>query len=99
MTLMRSRRYPKGVIIINKVWWWIPILLLVIGLRGWRLGQIPQGLNRDEASLGYTAWSLLKSGHDEWGQPWPINIKSFGDWKLPAYSYILLPVVASLGIV
>lgn len=74
------------------------ILLLAVGLRFYQLGQVPIELNRDEASLGYTAFSLLKTGHEEHGVYWPLNIESFGDWKLPVYVYTLIPVIEVFGL-
>lgn len=62
-------------------------------VRFWNVGTIPPGLNRDEASIGYTAYSLLLTGKDEYGKSLPLSIKSFGDWKLPFYIYLdILPV-------
>jgi len=63
-----------------------------------KYGQLPSGLNRDEAALGYNAYSLLKTGKDEWGKSWPINITSFGDQKLPGYIYTLIPFIAVFGL-
>jgi len=63
-----------------------------------KYGQLPAGLNRDEAALGYNAYSLLKTGKDEWGKSWPISIASFGDQKLPGYIYTLIPFVAVFGL-
>lgn len=63
-----------------------------------KFGQIPAGLNRDEAALGYNAYSLLKTGKDEWGKSWPISITSFGDQKLPGYIYTLIPFIAVFGL-
>lgn len=74
------------------------VLILATSLRLFQLGGIPDGLNRDEASLGYTAYSLLQSGTDEWGATWPINFKSFGDWKLGGYIYTLIPFISVLGL-
>lgn len=72
------------------------LFLLVIGLflRLWMFGEIPPGLNRDEASIGYTAWSILKTGRDEYGNFLPLSLRSFGDWKLPGYTYITIPFIA-----
>lgn len=61
-------------------------------------GQLPSGLNRDEAALGYNAYSLLKTGKDEWGKSYPVSITSFGDQKLPGYIYTLIPFVAVFGL-
>ena len=71
------------------------ILIVCSGflLRVWKVEEIPPGVNRDEASLGYTAYSILKTGRDEYGVLFPLSIKSFGDWKLPLYVYLdIIPV-------
>jgi len=80
---------------------WIPFLIIIFvatALRFYQLGNVPIELNRDEASLGYTAYSLLQTGKEEHGQSWPINIESFGDWKLPAYVYTLIPFIKIFGL-
>lgn len=59
-----------------------------------QFGKLPAGLNRDEAALGYNAYSILKTGKDEWGTPFPVSITSFGDQKLPGYVYTLIPFIA-----
>lgn len=56
------------------------------------------GFNADEASFGYDAFSLLKTGKDQWGNMLPIVLKSFGDYKAPVYSYLSIPFVATLGL-
>ena len=38
-------------------------------LRVWHLGTVPPGLDADEASIGYNAYSLLVTGRDEFGVP------------------------------
>lgn len=60
--------------------------------------QIPPGVNRDEASIGYTAYSLLLTGKDEYARPYPISFQSFGDWKLPLYIYATVPAVYFFGL-
>ena len=74
------------------------ILLLAIFLRGFMLGEIPGSINPDEASLGYTSFSILKTGADEHGKFLPLSLRSFGDWKLPVYSYIGVVPVAFFGL-
>lgn len=68
------------------------------GLRVYQLGTIPWALNRDEASIGYNAYSILDTGRDEHGVSWPINVESFGDWKLPVYMYFSMPLIATFGL-
>lgn len=58
----------------------------------------PPSLNWDETSLGYNAYSILKTGKDEWGRMFPISFEAFGDYKLPGYIYTLVPFIAILGL-
>ncbi len=74
------------------------ILILAALLRLWKLGSIPPGLTPDEASLGYNAYSVLKTAKDEHGQLLPIIFKSFGDYKPGLYVYLTIPFVAFLGL-
>lgn len=79
---------------------WLLVLILGVGfiLRIAALGQFPVGFTPDEASFGYDAYSLLKTGRDQWGQSWPVSFRSFGDFKLPVYTYLTIPSVAALGL-
>lgn len=52
----------------------------------------------DEASLGYNAYSILKTGKDEYGQTLPLIFKSFGDYKPGLYVYLTVPFVAVFGL-
>ncbi|MBU0572833.1 glycosyltransferase family 39 protein [Patescibacteria group bacterium] len=74
------------------------ILLLASVLRLWNLGSTPPHLAPDEASLGYNAYSILKTGKDEYGKIMPIIFKSFGDFKPGLYVYLTVPAVAVLGL-
>jgi 4-amino-4-deoxy-L-arabinose transferase-like glycosyltransferase len=66
--------------------------------RVWGIGNHPVGFNQDEAALGYDAYSLLKTGKDQWGVSWPLVLRSFGDFKLPLYSYLAIPSIAAFGL-
>ena len=87
---------------INKLvigrWSLVVILLLAAILRLWKLGSIPPHLTPDEAALGYNAYSILKTGKDEYGQFLPIIFKSFGDYKPGLYVYLTVPSVAIFGL-
>jgi len=67
---------------------WLFILLIGFSffLRFLKLGEIPYGLNWDEVNNGYTAYSLLKTGKDEWGAVWPLYTKAFGEYKSIIYA-------------
>jgi len=73
------------------------ILLLAAFLRFWRLGDYP-ALNADEAAIGYNAYTLIQTGHDEHGNSWPIHFQSFNDYKPGLYFYLVLPFVKLLGL-
>src|SRR3990167_1781413 len=77
------------------------ILLLIIILAGtlrlWKLGSYP-AFNADEAAIGYNAYSLLETGKDEHGNPWPIHFQSFNDYKPGLYFYIVLTFVKFFGL-
>ncbi len=76
----------------------LAILVLSFVLRFYQLSTVPPHLTPDEASLGYNAYSILKTGRDEYGQLLPIIFKSFGDYKPGLYVYTTIPFVALFGL-
>lgn len=85
--------------IIKKInWALLSILVIAAFLRFWNLGINPPHLTPDEASLGYNAYSILKTGKDEFGKTLPIVFKSFGDFKPGLYVYLTVPPVAVFGL-
>lgn len=72
----------------------ILIIILTIGtlLRFYHLGQVPIGLHRDEAFLGYNAYSILKTGKDMTGNFLPLHLESF-IYSPAGYSYFALPFI------
>ena len=64
--------------------WLFLIILLAFFLRIIKVGSLP-ALYTDEAAFGYNAYSILKTGRDEYNQPLPLILRSFGDYK-PALS-------------
>jgi 4-amino-4-deoxy-L-arabinose transferase-like glycosyltransferase len=73
------------------------IIVLAFVLRFYDLGNYP-ALNADEAALGYNAYSLLETGKDEHGNPWPLHFQSFNDYKPGLYVYLVVPFVKLLGL-
>lgn len=82
----------------NKLLWPIIIICLAIFIRFFHLATLPSILNRDEAALAFNAYSILKAGQDEWGNKFPIYLKSFGDYKLAIYPYLIIPFFLIFGI-
>jgi 4-amino-4-deoxy-L-arabinose transferase-like glycosyltransferase len=69
-----------------------------MALRFVALEQAPPALNVDEALNGYEAYSLLETGRDEWGTPWPVTLRGFNDYRRPAIVYSAIPFVALFGL-
>jgi len=68
-------------------------------LRCWQLARVPPGLNQDEAVYGYDAYSILMTGRDHLGHPFPFaGLETFGDWSLPLLTFLSVPVVALFGL-
>ena len=76
----------------------IIIFCLGLVLRLYRLGQLPDSYTPDELAQGYTAYSLLQTGKDEWGKSWPLTLRSFGDFKPPFQTYLIIPFIKVFGL-
>jgi len=78
------------------------LLLLIISLafvlRFYKLGEVPYGFYQDESAIGFNAYSILETGHDEYGKSFPLYFKSFGDYKLPIYIYSTAIAVKVFGL-
>jgi 4-amino-4-deoxy-L-arabinose transferase-like glycosyltransferase len=85
----------------NKLFYILFIFLLGFGFftRFVKINNFPPSLNWDEVSHGYNAYSILKTGHDEWGKALPIvNFRAYGDYPLPLNLYLTIPSIALLGL-
>lgn len=76
----------------------ILILFVAFFLRFYRVTEIPPSLNWDEVSIAYNAYSVLKTGRDEWGQFLPLHFKSYGEYKLPMQIYFSIPGIVAFGL-
>lgn len=74
------------------------ILSFAFLARFYQVAEFPAGFNPDEAGQGYTAYSLLKTGKDEWGESFPLAPRSYGDYRAPLYTYLTVPFVAIFGL-
>ncbi len=71
----------------NNRYLWL-ILTIGIFVRFILITENPPSLNWDEVSHGFNAYSLFKTGKDEWGETFPIIFRAYGDYKLPVYIYL-----------
>ncbi len=70
------------------------LILTIVGsiLRLYSLSNFPHGFHKDEAFLGYNAYSLLKTGKDMHGIFLPFHLKSFL-YSPSGYSYFsIIPI-------
>ncbi|MBI5358746.1 glycosyltransferase family 39 protein [Candidatus Amesbacteria bacterium] len=77
-------------------------MVLGLVLRVTWLAKYPAGFTPDEAAFGYNAYSILQTGKDEWGTSWWqlffTNMRSFGDYKLPLYTFLTIPGIKIFGL-
>ncbi len=77
----------------------LAIIFIASILRLYKLAQNPPSLYWDEVSLGYNAYSILKTGKDEHGEIFPpARFIAFGDFKPPGYIYASVPSIALFGL-
>ncbi|OQA93451.1 MAG: hypothetical protein BWY24_00469 [Microgenomates group bacterium ADurb.Bin219] len=91
MWWQRNNRFSTGVILTL-------IFLFSFFLRVYRITSFPAGFSLDEISQGYTAYSILKTSRDEWGEKLPITPRAFGDFRSPLYTYLVIPFIAIFGL-
>ncbi|MDR1736178.1 MAG: glycosyltransferase family 39 protein [Oscillospiraceae bacterium] len=75
------------------------VILLVAALtRLWLLGDIPYGLNQDEASIAYDSFAIGNYGYDRNGYHLPVYPIAHGDGHGPLYTYMSIPIIRLLGL-
>ena len=75
------------------------IVGLALFLRIYKVTQIPPSLSWDEVSIGYNAYSILKTGRDEHGKFFPVDaFVAYGDYKPVLPVYLTVPFVALFGL-
>ena len=75
------------------------IVFLAFFLRVYRISEIPPALYWDEASIGYNAYSIATTLHDEHGNFLPVsNFPAFGDYKAPGYIYAAAASIKIFGL-
>jgi len=99
---MKPRRMTKTTLPSRTGQWAIfalfAVMALAVFLRFTALGKLPPSPDWDEAALGYNAYSILKTGRDEYGTFLPRELRSFDDYKPPLYMYLTVPSVAVFGL-
>lgn len=75
-------------------------VLIVIGclIRSVGINIIPHGLNIDEASSTYEAFSILNYGVDRNGNSFPVFLEAWGSGQNALYTYIMIPFIKLFGV-
>lgn len=74
------------------------VILFAAFLRLFHLADTAPSLYTDEVNQGYNAYSILLTGRDEHGTFLPVSLRSFGDWKPPLSTYLMIPSIAIFGL-
>ncbi|TSC88460.1 MAG: PMT family glycosyltransferase, 4-amino-4-deoxy-L-arabinose transferase [Microgenomates group bacterium Gr01-1014_16] len=77
---------------------YVLVFLFALVLRLASISSIPPGVYLDEASLGYNAFSLLLTGRDEYRQPLPVFLRSFGTYPPALSVYAAVPAIKFFGL-
>lgn len=76
----------------------VAITILAGFLRFYQITKNPPSLTGDEISFGYSAYSVLKTGKDEYGKFLPLVFKSVGDYKNPLPVYLMVLSIKLFGL-
>lgn len=80
---------------------YLPAIIVVIAfvLRFYGTGMNPPSMSWDEVSIGYNAYSILKTGYDEHHRFMPFDtFVAYGDYKPPVPVYLTVPSIAVFGL-
>ncbi len=73
------------------------VILLAFSLRTFKIDQFPATLYGDEQAFAWNAYNILKTGQDEYGNAYPLQFRSFDDFKAPIPVYLMVPFIEVFG--
>ena len=76
----------------------ILVITLAFTLRFFKIGDYPATLYGDEQAFAWNAYNILLTGQDEYGTPYPLQFRSFNDYKSPIPVYLLVPFLKVFGL-
>ncbi len=74
------------------------ILLLAVFLNIFKMGEIPNGIDTDEAGMGYDSYCIANFGVDRYLNKFPIYFINFGDGQSALYTYLAAIFVKIFGL-
>lgn len=94
MELLKFNPIPRKLTLILLLF----LIIVSSALRLIDVTNVPPGLYQDESAIGYNAYSILKTGKDEYGYSYPLYFKSYNDYKLPVYIYLTAASIKVFGL-
>lgn len=84
----------------HKMYYILCFVILLVGcfVRLYLIDKYPIGLQSDEASIGYEAFSLIQHGVDRNGMSYPVNFISWGSGQNVLYAYLSIPFIKIMGL-
>lgn len=80
---------------------YLPILLVLFAasvFRIYKLDSVPPSPSLDEVSYGYNAYSIMRTGKDEYGNFLPILMRAYDDYRPALYMYLVIPFINIFGL-
>ncbi|MDD2283854.1 MAG: glycosyltransferase family 39 protein [Paludibacter sp.] len=84
----------------NRIHFVFIFILFFVGIfvRSSSISVVPGGLNQDEASIGYEAFSIMTTGKDRSGNSYPVHFVSWGSGQNALYAYLSIPFIRIFGL-
>jgi hypothetical protein len=61
------------------------------------LDKVPYGFHADESRAAWGAWTIYKTGQDDWGNRFPLYYDTFGDQRPTGIFYATIPFLIIFG--
>ena len=74
------------------------IVFLAFTVRVFNLSSVAPSPFLDEVSNGYNAYSILKTGSDEYGRHMPLLLQAYNDFRPALFVYLIAPFVHLFGL-
>lgn len=86
--------------LVTRYYWWLVacVVIIAVGVRIWKFGDIPHGFNQDEAMAALEAFSLAEHGTDHYGMSFPVYFTAWITSQMNVLlSYVLIPFFKLFG--
>lgn len=76
----------------------LALCIFAVFLRLYRLDNVPPSPSLDEVSIGYNAFSIGKTGLDEYKEFFPLQLRAYDDFRPALYIYPVIATVSMFGL-